>query len=145
MSNIRGKHQVNGSHGKFWYNNILFIETEAFEAKVIPNREDVQIGMDVDSKITGYKGEGNYRVKKVYSRGKKAVLDAWKRGEDPRLSFMSSIEDPDSPGKQSERVSIDNVWLNELTLMQFETGQVLTEEIPFGFTPSDSNLIDTID
>lgn len=145
MSNIRGKHQANGAHGKFWFDGVLFIETEAFEAKVAANREDVQIGMDIDSKITGLKGEGTYRVKKVYSRGKKKVLEAWKRGEDPRFSFMGKVEDPDSPGKQSERVSINNAWLNDLTLMQFETGQPLTEEYSFGFTPSDSDLVDTID
>ena len=101
--------------------------------------------MDIDSKLTGLKGEGTYRVKKVFSMGKKEILEAWKKGEDPRCTFMSKIEDPDTPGKQVERVSIDNVWLNELILQQFETGQPLTEEYSFGFTPSDSNFLDVIE
>lgn len=145
MSAIRGRNQASGSHGKFWFNNKLVLETEAYEAKVIANREDTQFGMDIDSKLTGLKGEGTYRVKKVFSMGKKEILEAWKKGEDPRCTFMSKIEDPDTPGKQVERVSIDNVWLNELILQQFETGQPLTEEYSFGFTPSDADFLDVIE
>ena len=35
-------------------------EFSKIELKVTANREDVQIGIDVDSKITGLKGEGSY-------------------------------------------------------------------------------------
>ena len=40
-------------------------EFSKIEMKVTANREDVQLGIDVDSKITGLKGEGSYTVKKV--------------------------------------------------------------------------------
>lgn len=145
MANIRGNNQIVGNWGQLWWNGELVYEIEAFEAKVTANREDVPIGMDLDSKITGLKGEGSFRVKKVFSRGKQAMLNAWKKGEDVRASLVGKIKDPDAIGKQSERVSIDNVWFNELTLMQFEKGQKLEEEYPFGFTPSDADFVDTID
>lgn len=41
-------------------------EFSKIELKVTANREDVQIGIDVDSKITGLKGEGSYTVKGLY-------------------------------------------------------------------------------
>lgn len=34
-------------------------------------------------------------------------------------------------------MSIDNVWLNSIELAKFERGEIVEEEIPFGFTPSD--------
>jgi len=48
-------------------------------------------------------------------------------------------------GKQSERVSVGNVWFDEITLMSFEKGKKLEEDYKFGFTPSDADFIDTIE
>jgi hypothetical protein len=145
MAQLRGNRQVNGSWGQLWWDNELVFELESYEAKVTTEREDVVIGMDVDSKLIGLKGEGTFKVKKVFSRGKQALLEAWKRGEDPRSKLVGKIKDPDTIGKQSERVSIGNVWFNELTLMQFELKKKLEEEYKFGFTPSDASFMDTID
>lgn len=145
MASFRGKNQLNGNHGQVWLDGELVLEIESFEAKITPNRETVIIGMDEDSKITSLKGEGTMKVKKVYSRGKKKLLDGLKKGEDIRSKLIGKLSDPDAVGKQSERVSIDNLWFNELTLMQFEKGQKLEEEWPFGFTPSDVEYLDTIE
>jgi len=145
MSKLRGNRQVNGSWGQVWLDGELVFEVESFEAKVIANRETVVIGMDEDSKLVGLKGEGTLKVKKVFSRGKEALLEAWKKGEDPRSSLVGKLKDPDTVGKQSERVSIGNVWFDELTLMQFEKAKKLEDEYKFGFTPSDASFMDTID
>lgn len=145
MAKIRGNNQVNGSWGQLWWDGELVFEVESFEAKVTANRESVIVDMDEDSKLISLKGEGTLKIKKVFSRGKKKLLDAWKRGEDPRSTLIGKIKDPDTVGKQSERVSIGNVWFTELTLMQFEKAKKLEEEYPFGFTPSDADFIDTIE
>lgn len=116
MAKIRGNNQVNGTWGQVWWNGELVFELESFEAKVTANRETVNIGMDEDSKLVGLKGEGSMKVKKVFSRGKKKILEAWKKGEDPRSTLVGKLKDPDTVGKQSERVSIGNVWFDELTL-----------------------------
>lgn len=145
MAKIRGNNQINGSWGQLWWDGELVFELESFEAKVTAEREDVVIDMDKDSKLVSLKGEGTLKVKKVFSRGKKKLLDAWKQGEDPRSTLVGKIKDPDTVGKQSERVSIGNVWFNELTLMQFEKAKKLEEDYTFGFTPGDADFIDTID
>lgn len=141
---MQGKHQVNGSWGQLWWNNELLVELSSFEAKLNINREDVIVGMSVDSKMVSMAGEGTFTIKKVYSRNKKQYLEAWKKGEDIRTTLVGKIADPDTPGKQSERVSISNVWLNELMLMQFEQANLATEEYSFGFTPQDASFLDVI-
>ena len=44
-----------------------------------------------------------------------------------------------------ERIVIDNVWFDELTLMQFEKGTVRETTIPFGFTPEDASYLETVE
>ena len=63
---LRGNEQVSGTFGKFYWNGLLIAEVEAFEAKVVAKREEVQIDMDVDSKISGFSGEGTFTLKKVF-------------------------------------------------------------------------------
>lgn len=145
MANIRGNNQISGSWGQIWWDGELIFELESFEAKVTAEREDVVIGMNKDSKLVGLKGEGTIKVKKVFSRGKKNLLEAWKKGQDPRSTLVGKIKDPDTVGNQSERISIGNVWFDELTLMQFETGKKSEEEYKFGFTAEDADFIDTIE
>ncbi|MEG0775496.1 phage tail tube protein [Clostridium sp.] len=144
MSQIRGKNQINGTWGQVWWDGELLFELEAFEAKVTAKREEVNIGMDEDSKLVGLKGEGSIKVKKMFSRNLKKFLEAWKKGEDPRSTLVSKLSDPDTVGKQSERVSIGNVWFDEITLANFEKGKKLEDEYKFGFTPSDASFLDVI-
>ena len=122
MAKIRGGNQINGSWGQVWWDGELILELDSFEAKVTAKREEVSIGMDEDSKL----------------------LEAWKKGEDPRRTLVGKIQDPDTVGKQSERVSIGNVWFSELTLLTFEKSKKGEEEYKFGFTPSDASFMDTI-
>ena len=42
------------------------------------------------------------------------MLEAWKDGTDPRATLVADIDDPDAVDGQAERVSVDNVWFNEL-------------------------------
>ncbi len=140
MAAIRGNRQVSGTWGQFWWDGELIAEVEAFEAKVTPKREEFQIDMDIDSTLQGLAGEGTFTLKKIFTRGKDKLLEAWKNGEDPRSSFIGKNKN----GKQSERVSIGNVWFNDLVLIQFEKGTPCKEEFSFGFTPSDASFIDKI-
>jgi hypothetical protein len=140
----RGRRRWNGSHGKVWWDNELLFEIEKYECKVTANREDVLIGNSVDSKIVSLKGEGTITIKSVINRNISAYLEAWKSGQDPRATFVGLIEDPDAVDKQKERCSIDNVWFNELAIMNFEKGKVVEKEFPFGFTPEDASFMETI-
>ena len=78
---IRGNKTLSGTWGELWIDGEKIFEFSKIELKVTANREDVQIGIDVDSKITGLKGEGSYTVKKVYTRQKRS----WKAGRRVRM------------------------------------------------------------
>lgn len=140
---LEGFRQVNGRLGSVWWDGEQLFDVEEFEAKAKINRENVDmIGtLDVDSKITSIEGEGTLKLKKVYSRGIKKVLDAYKKGKDVRSQLIGKLADPDAYG--TERVVIGNVWFNEVTIMQIKK-EILTEDLPFGFTISSVSYPDLI-
>ena len=129
--------------GELWIDGEKIFEFSKIELKVTANREDVQIGIDVDSKITGLKGEGSYTVKKVYTRAK-AILESWKKGKDVRCQIIAKLKDPDAVNGQTERWSANNVWHNELPVVNWEKGGIVEEETSIGFTPSDLQNLDQI-
>lgn len=134
---LRGNQTLSGAHGVLWVDNKKCMEVSKIESKVMANRKDVQLGLSVDSKIIGLKGEGSFEVHKVYSRSAE-ILKNWKKGKDIRSRIVVSIKDPDAKGGQEERISLDNVWFNEITLATFARGEGIGETFPFGFTPSDA-------
>lgn len=144
MAKYNGSNIINGSHGSLWWDGELIADIASFEAKVTADREDVIIGMDKDSNLVSLTGEGTMKFNKVYSRGKKKLITAWKNGEDPRSEIMGQLKAPNSIGKQTETVVLRNVWFNDLALMTFEKGSKIEEEISFGFTPGDSDMPDEI-
>ncbi len=146
MSKIPGKRVINGSFGSLWWDGELVFELSSFNAKVTANRDKIQMAgsLDEDSKITSLSGEGTFKIHKVFSRGLAAMLKAWKNGNDPRSQLVSRLKDPDTLNGGAERVVINNVWFNELTLMDFETGKPGEIDYPFGFTVSDVDYPDTI-
>ena len=140
---IRGNRTLSGTYGEVWVDGEKIFELSKIEMKVTANREDVQIGLSVDSKLTGLKGEGSYTVKKVYSRAKR-ILDNMKKGLDVRSEIIAKIADPDAVGCQIERWSCDNVWYNDIPVVNWEKGGIIEEEVTFGFTPSDLQNLDEI-
>lgn len=140
---IRGNKTLSGSWAEVWFDGVKCFELSKIELKVTANREDVQIGLDVDSKMTGLKGEGSYTVKKVYTRSK-AILDNLSKGKDVRSQIIAKLADPDAVGGQLERWSADNVWYNEIPVVNWEKGGIIEEEVSFGFTPTDLQNLDKI-
>ena len=106
-------------------------------------REKVQFGMDVDSKITGYAGEGTMTLKQVYTRFYE-VLEQAKRGLDKRCTITTALKDPDAADGGEERYSIDNVAFTELPFMNYKMGEVNQQKLPFTFRPSDLVCLDSI-
>lgn len=140
----RGRRRWNGNHGKLWVDGKLIFEISKFECKVTADREDVIIGNSKDSKITSLTGEGSFTVKSVVNRNISYLLEEWKAGHDPRCTLVGLLEDPDMIDANKERVSVDNVWFNELTLMTFEKGVMVEKEYPFGFTPEDAEFMEVV-
>ena len=140
----RGRRRWNGNHGKLWIDGLLVFEIESFECTVTADREDVIIGNSKDSKVVSLTGEGTFTIRSVINRNVAYLLEEWKNGHDPRCTLVGLIEDPDMINANKERVVLDNVWFNELTLMTFEKGSIVEKEFPFGFTPEDASFIEMV-
>lgn len=143
MAKQKGNKTLTGTWGEVWVDGEKIWEFSKIEVKVTANREDVQLDLDVDSKITGLKGEFTLTVKKVYTRYN-AVFENWKKGIDQRSQIITKLGDPDAVGGQQERYSVDNCWFNELPLVVMEKGAAIEEEVSGGFTPTDMVNLDKI-
>lgn len=142
MPKFKSNRQINGTFGSVWVNGEKWLDVESFEAKVTVSYEDVNMANDLAThkKMTGWAGEGNMTVKKVYTRGAALMANAVKTGQMPDISLVGKLADPDAFG--SERVSLSEVTFNEFMLMKFEQKSLGTEELPFNFV--DFDLVDTI-
>ncbi len=143
MAKPRGYNVLSGTWAEIWIDGELMFECFKIETKITINREDVQMGIDMDSKVTSLKGEGTLGIKRVYSSFINNFEDI-KKGKDTRAQIITKLADPDAVGGQIERYSIDNVWLNEIPLINYEKGALVEQEISFGFTPSDMINLDKI-
>ena len=143
MLEIQGNRTLSGAWGELWIDGEKIMEMSKISLKVTANREDVQLGLSVDSKITGLKGEGSYTVKKVYTRAK-AILEKWKKGQDVRCQIIAKLGDPDAVNGQIERWSVDNVWHNDIPVVNWEKGGIVEEEVTIGFPPTDMQNLDEI-
>ena len=143
MGQIRGNRHLSGTWGQVWYNGFLIGEMTKIATKTTVNREDVQTGIDVDTKITGMKGEGTMTLAKAFTRFED-VREEIKRGRDPRGTIIAALKDPDATGAQTERYQIENVALSEFGF-EWEKGSVVKQEYPFSFTPSDMINLDKIE
>lgn len=140
---IRGNKVLSGTWGEIWVDGVPIIELKKIEAKVSANREEVQMGIDIDSKMTGLKGEISITINKTYSNYND-VMKNYVQGKDVRSQVIAKLADPDAVDAQQERWSFDNVWWNDIPLFVAEKGALIEEELTGGFTPSDAVNLDTI-
>ena len=139
---IKGNRMLSGTWAEVWWNGLKILEVNKISTKVTINREDVQLGIDVDTKVTGQKGEGTISMIKAFTRFED-VRQEIARGKDPRGTIIAKLKDPDATGGQTERYQIGNVALSEFGF-EYEKGAVVKQEVPFSFTPSDMILLDEV-
>ena len=108
MAQLQANRTLSGSFASVWVDGALIAELESITVKVKLQREKVQLGMDVDSKITGYSGDGTMKLKQVYTRFYE-VLDEARRGVDKRSTITTALKDPDALDGQEERYAISGV------------------------------------
>lgn len=142
MNEIGGNRHLSGTYAELWWNGFKIAEFSKIAVKVTVNREEIQIGMDVDTKVTGLKGEGTLTLVKTYTRFEDVRTDIAK-GRDPRGTIITKLKDPDATGGMTERYRIDNVAMSEFGF-EYEKGSVVKQEIPFSFTPSGMTNLDAI-
>lgn len=143
MAKTRGNKVLNGSYAELWFNGSKIAEVQKISVKVTLERGDIQFGADMDSKLKVQKGEFTIGLKKVYTRFED-MREQLNKGIDPRFQIITKLKDPDAVGQQMERYSIDNCWLNDLPIIEYEVGNEVSQEITGGFTPSDLINLDRI-
>lgn len=134
---------LSGSFAEIWVDGNRIAEASGIQLTVKMQRSDVQIGMDIDSKITGWRGEGQLRLRQVFSRFFDIVEGA-AEGKDIRVTITTALKDPDSINGEEERYSVDNVALDSLPLVNYASGKVNEQNISFRFTPSDLKQLSAI-
>lgn len=139
---IPGNKHLSGTWSEIYFNGILIMETTKISVKVTVNREEIQTGLNVDTKVVGAKGEGTMAVAKVYTRFED-VRQQILQGKDPRGTMIAKLKDPDAEGGQTERWQIGNVAFSEFGF-EWEKGAAVKQEIPFTFTPTDMINLDAI-
>lgn len=124
---------INGTFGKVYINGNKFAQIKSFEAKVTFDYEDIDISEDPGKhkKFMGWQGEGTMVFHKVDSSILKMVKDDLKKGKMPEIMIVGSVEDPAALG--AERVQLNEVTLDEMTLLKYEMKTVGEEEVPFKF------------
>ena len=142
MGEIKGNRHLSRTWAELWFNGIKIGEMNKITTKITANREDVQTGLSVDSKITGLKGEGTISLIKTYTRFEDVRKEIVK-GKDPRGTIIAKLKDPDAEGGQTERWQVGNVALSEFGF-EWEKGSVVKQEYPFTFTPTDMISLDEI-
>ena len=65
------------------------------------------------------------------------VVENAAQGRDVRVTITTALKDPDSMNGEEERYSVDNVALDSLPLVNYATGKVNEQVIPFRFLPGD--------
>ena len=143
MVKLQANRTLSGSFAEVWVDGARIAELSELTLTVKVQREKVQFGMDVDSKIVGYSGQGTMTLKQVYTRFFE-VLEQAKRGIDKRCTITTALKDPDAADGAEERYSVDNVAFTELPFMNYKMGEVNQQKLPFTFRPSDLQCLDSI-
>lgn len=144
MSQLQANRTLSGSFAEVWVDGARIAELSELTVTVKLQRESVQLGMDVDSKITGYSGSGTMTVKQVYTRFYE-VLEQARQGLDKRCTITTALKDPDAAGGAEERYSVNNVAFTELPFISYKMGAVNQQKLPFTFRPGDLVCMDQIE
>ena len=143
MANLTANRTLSGSFAEVWVDGARVAELSEITLTVKLQREKVQLGLDVDTKITGYSGEGSMTLKRVYTRFYE-VMEQAKLGFDKRCTITTALKDPDAAEGGEERYSISNVAFQELPFVGYEIGKVCQQKLPFSFRPSELQCLDQV-
>ena len=143
MANLQANRTLSGSFAEVWVDGARIAELSQLTLTVKVQREKVQFGMDVDSKITGCSGSGTMKLKQVYTRFYEVLQEAQK-GIDKRCTITTALKDPDAVDGQEERYAIGGVAFTELPFINYKMGEVNQQKLPFTFRPSDLVCLDRI-
>lgn len=122
---------LRGTFGKLWINDDPRHDVKSLEAKVTKNYEEIHANGDFGTyrRYMGYDISGTIVLHKVDSSIPRLEGDSPQTGVMQDIKIDFALTDPDVSGAQ--RVTLENVTLDEFTLGQFENNTVLEETVPF--------------
>ena len=131
---FNAKGVMSGTWGTLWINDKEIGETKSFQVKVEFQKEEIKMVsvMATDTKYMGYTVKGSLSLHKINSRMIHYISDSIKAGKEPRFTLIGKLADPDADGV--ERIAIKNVSFDDLTLMDWEVGNIGSSEHPFTAT-----------
>lgn len=137
------KRVMSGTWGEVWLDNEYVAEAYKFSAKISYNKQAIaRCGqMANDQKVTSYSGTGSIGMHKINSRMGRLMGEKIRDGQDVRFTIIAKLDDPDAYG--SERIRIENVSFDDLTLADWESDVPGKIESPFTFT--DYEYLDSVD
>lgn len=129
--NFNANKILKGTFGRVWVNAELMAEIKSFEAKASADFEEINVNGDFGKKhvFTAYSISGTMTLHKYDSYVYSMYAKAYQNGEIPDVYIIAKISDPQSG--ETQRVRLTGVQFTEFTLLQFENGTVLEEEVPF--------------
>lgn len=140
---MTGNKLMSGTWGEVWLDGEYVAECFGAQAKASFTKEDVNIcgKMAVDKKITSIAYTGSLKMHKVNSRMAVAIGEKIKKGTDIRFTVITKLADPDAYG--AERIVLNNVSFDDLTLADWEVAKMGSIEAPFTFT--DYEFLDAVE
>lgn len=130
---IDAKRIINGTYGEAWCNGVQYNETKALQAKISKNKETIsQAGVLMNAtKVVSTDGKGSVTFYKVDSSILSMELDALEKGIDLKHTLITKLNDPDSWG--CERLALEGVSFDDITLADWELAKLGEVEFPFTF------------
>ncbi|EKX89276.1 phage tail tube protein [Peptostreptococcus anaerobius] len=132
---------ISGTWGEVWLNGEYVSECKGMQAKIDFDKEKITMPRDymVGHKIMSAEGKGSVTLFKMTSRMITLISEKFKNGESMEFTIVSKLADPQSYGV--ERISLEGVIFDDLTLADWKRNEVGETEAPFtfaGYDPMDT-------
>lgn len=123
-----------GTNGRLYVNGVRYAHIKSFELKATMNYEEIDVNGELCKQYvyTGYSLAGTMTLHKINSHNADLVKSGMKTGIMPDIKFVASIDDPNFDGQ--DRIEVEGVVFDEVTLLAFENGAIGEESIPFKAT-----------
>lgn len=134
---------VSGTFGEVWLDGTYLPQATSLEAKASLEKTEVNQCRTLGKgyKITGLDGKGTLKMNKIDSTFLNLLSEDTQNYTSTSHTLISKLDDPDAFG--AERVQINDVVFDEITLADWELKKLGEESIGFTFTSWE--LLDTID
>lgn len=142
MAKTNTKVPLTGTDVKVFFEGDEIATFTSIEATITLNTEDYQVGMDVLPRIVSWTGEGTLSHQATNSLSVK-ILNKIKAKRD--VTFTIEAEMSKLSTGETQFTSIPNCTITEIPLIAWSKGELVENELPFRFPPSEVQNTQLID